>query len=670
MRAYWMGIHVAMALVALRVINILLLKQYLDRPLVVLGWIAAGALLFLWARRDARRTTHDARSRAQNWYAALDGPDLALFGLLLVLIFLFHWGFARAASDGREYFMQVRSLIIDRDLDFTNETTMFRGRGTTDIYAFGTPLLWAPFFLFAHLWLGVLNLTGAEYVRDGFFNPYQRAVGIGTLVYGFIALALIYRILCQYYSKRLAAASTLAVTGGSFVVWYLVADSSLAHGTSMFAVTLFLYTWHQTRGADSVRRWALLGATAGLMSLVRWQNILFVVFPAADAIGGLWRSLATSSRAADNEAMPDNDLRVGPFIPHLVRYGAFAGAFIVVFSPQMVFWKIVRGGFFAMPAGAHGTAWLSPELADVLFSPDRGLFSWTPLLLVASIGLLFFARRQPYFGGLLIAALALQVYINGTVGWGGHGFGARRFTNCALIFAIGLAALLQWLRNRPALASALLLTAFVVVNGFAMLGMHAGTLPPRGAIRSQEMLAAMTSRIGNPFALPMNAWIALRYDADLGLYERLGQQTFNNLHIDVGEPGDERFLVRGFSAPEQGNQFSFRWSVGDEAYLVAPLREAVDYGLELHVAPFRPRNVETDPQFIDVWINDTMVESLPLRPGIRVYRVAVPATAIRRGFNEVRFRYGWVASPQSLGLSADRRQLAVRFDRISLIREG
>ncbi len=308
MHAYWMSIHAAMALVVLRVINILLLKEYLDQPLVVLVWIVAGGALFLWARREARRTTPAARSRVQTWYAALDGSELALFGLLLVMVFLFHWGFARAASDGREYFIQVRSLIIDGDLDFANETTLFRGRGTTDIYAFGTPLLWTPFFLFAHLWLGVLNLAGAEYPRDGFFNPYQRAVGIGTLVYGFIALVLIYRILCQYYSKRLAALSTLAVTGGSFVIWYLVADNSLAHGTSMFAVALFLYTWHQTRGRESVRRWALLGATAGLMSLMRWQNVLFVVFPAADAIVGLSRSFGLGSRAPDNETTAETTL--------------------------------------------------------------------------------------------------------------------------------------------------------------------------------------------------------------------------------------------------------------------------------------------------------------------------------------------------------------------------
>jgi hypothetical protein len=45
----------------------------------------------------------------------------------------------------------------------------------------GAPLLWAPFFAPCHLWLGLLNLLGADFVRDGFSNPYQRAVGIWTV---------------------------------------------------------------------------------------------------------------------------------------------------------------------------------------------------------------------------------------------------------------------------------------------------------------------------------------------------------------------------------------------------------------------------------------------------------------------------------------------------------
>ena len=657
-RLPWIVVHALLGLVAVRFWHLLLLKQQLDRPLVVAAWLTAALALLLAARSLARRTPPADRSRLQRGYAALEGPELALLMLLLVLLFLFHWGFARAASDGREYFVQVRSLVLDRDLDFANENASFGVRGTAGNFAFGAPLLWVPFFVLAHLWLGLLNLFGAGYSLEGYFNPYQRAVGLGSLVYGYAALILAYRLLIQYFSRWLAAATTISVTCGSFVIWYLVVDNSMSHAVSMFAVTLFVCFWHQTRGDTSVRRWALLGAAAGLMSLVRWQNLLFVVFPAAEALGHLVPrfSVAVPPRQEATWKQP------------AAAYAAFGAAWIVAFSPQLYFWKAVRGGWLAMPAGAHGAQWTSPALGDVLFSPDRGLFSWTPLLLLAVLGLIPFARRHPQLGALLVAAFVLQIYINATVEWFGHGFGARRFANCMLVFAIGLAALLQWMKQRPALAPALVVGGLVALNGFFMLGMQGSRLPPSGAIRFQEMVGATTSRLGNPFSLPMGLLTAMRFGGDLALYERLGSQTFNNLLIDVGGANDSRFLVRGWSGPEAAGELSFRWSDGAESSLVVPLKATADYALEVRCAPFDAPGVEL--QVVEVWVNDQVAGRFAAAPGLQEHRLRLAGGLLRAGFNEIRFRYGWTASPRSLGLSDDARELAVQFDSIALLREG
>ncbi len=83
---------------------------------------------------------------------------------------------------------------------------------------------------------------GSEYVRDGFGNPHQRALGLGTLVYGFAGLVLIYRFVGRYFSDRIALASLLILFFGSFVVWYVAVDASYSHGVSMFTTSLFLYT--------------------------------------------------------------------------------------------------------------------------------------------------------------------------------------------------------------------------------------------------------------------------------------------------------------------------------------------------------------------------------------------------------------------------------------------
>lgn len=640
----------ALALVAVRIWNLLLFKEHLDRPGIVATWLAAAFVLVVLSLGVARRTPAKERSWLQQRWAAIEGPDLAFVALFFVLLFLFHWGFQRAASDGREYFVQVRSLVMDGDLDFANENAAFGVRGTAGMYAFGAPLLWTPFFVVAHLTIGVWNLAGAGLPADGFANPYQRAIGLGTLAYGFIALVLIYRLLSHYFSRRLAALSTLAIACGSFILWYLVVDNSMSHGASMFAVTLFVYAWHESRGDDSRRRWALLGATAGLMAMVRWQNILFVVFPLAEEL----------ARLRQRGGKPLKDAVAG--------YGVFGAVFLLASLPQLIFWKVVSGRWIAPPASSHAVAWADPQIADVLFSSDRGLFAWTPILLLAVLGLPLFQRRDRLFTGAMVLAFAGQVYINSLVEQGGHGFGARKFAGCALIFAIGLAALLDWMRDRPGLTAGLLVGSLVLLNTFFMLDMSRSRLPATGTITFEEMLGSATSKLGNPFTLPMSTFVAWRYGGDLTLYERLGKQTFNNAHIDLGSPTDDRFLARGWSGREAAPDFDYRWSLGAASSFVVRLKEGVDYRLEVRCAPFpHPRE---ERQVVEVWVNGKLADRLALGATMDTYRAHLPAALMQAGYNEIILRYGYTASPRELGISNDPRELAVQFDTLSLIREG
>jgi hypothetical protein len=105
--------------------------------------------------------------------------------------------------------------------------------------------------------------------------------------------------------------------------------------------------------------------------------------------------------------------------------------------------------------------WLSPHGLEVLVSPEHGLFFWTPLALLALVGLAagvtghlgwtaqptLRARRESestawLAGGLLLAVLS-QVYIAGSVeSWTVAGaFGQRRFVGLSAVLLVGVAAL-------------------------------------------------------------------------------------------------------------------------------------------------------------------------------------------------------------------------------------
>ena len=381
----------------------------------------------------------------------------------------------------------------------------------------------SPFFVAGHLWLGILNLLGSDYVRDGYFNPYQRAIGLRTLVYGFIGLILIHAFVKRYFSDRIALASLLILCFGSFVVWYVAVDGSFSHGTSMFTTTLFLFVWDRTRGDRTAWQWAALGGLAGLMSMTRWQNSLFMVVPAAE-------SLLLYARAAWVGDWP----RALGLVRHNASFLVFA---ILGFFPQMLVWKLERGGWFDLPEGEHAIYWAAPDIGRELFYPDRGLFSWTPVLAFAVVGVFVFARRHKLLGSALLLAFAAQVYISSTILSIGHGHGARKFMNCALIFCVGLAALLDLARRRPLMAPLTVGGALIVVNVFFMVDLQFTNLQQSGAVTFDRIIRSTSSRLGNPFSLPMNLWIARKYGSDLTLYERLGSQTFNNARIESRRGG-------------------------------------------------------------------------------------------------------------------------------------
>ena len=230
---------------------------------------------------------------------------------------------------------------------------------------------------------------------------------------------------------------------------------------------------------------------------------------------------------------------------------------------------------------------------------------------LALLGLVPFIRRAPRFGIVLAAGFAGQVYVNGLlqVWWGGSGFGARRFMGCALVFAVGLAAAIDWLRARPRVATALMLAPLLVVNTTLMLEVPSGRLPNGVGLTAGELLSGVYRRIGNPFSFPAN-WLFSRTHRgeSPATYDELGRRVYRNLRVDVGDASDDSFLTYGWSDPEQVYDVSFRWAVGREAGAALPLREATSARLLFLAEPFNYEGAP--PQTVEVVINGTSLATL------------------------------------------------------------
>ena len=92
-------VNVLLAVALLGVWHVLLLRLYLDRPLLIAGWLVTVLCLVVSARSLARAVNPDERGWPERQWASLDSEGLVFVAFLLGLLFVFHWGYQRAASD-------------------------------------------------------------------------------------------------------------------------------------------------------------------------------------------------------------------------------------------------------------------------------------------------------------------------------------------------------------------------------------------------------------------------------------------------------------------------------------------------------------------------------------------------------------------------------------------
>jgi len=155
--------------------------------------------------------------------------------------------------------------------------------------------------------------------------------------------------------------------------------------------------------------------------------------------------------------------------------------------PLLFFWYEVYGAWIVNTYTASGGGtfdFTAPHLFEVLFSSDRGLFTWAPVTLLCSVGLRWVWARQNRLGGLIgILVLAHWYIISCWSFWaGGDSPGPRFWLSLTPIFILGLAALVEQMRmvSRPLLI--LVGTAFIVWNLLLLLQYSLGLVAPTGEI--------------------------------------------------------------------------------------------------------------------------------------------------------------------------------------------
>lgn len=344
-------------------------------------------------------------SRNRLWLATL------LLCALIALFFGSHRQWHNLAmygmihADAQGYYGYLIAIFIEHSFDWQQvidgySLTYFNGGGAdftvlsdagrVNKYYAGTALLILPFFLMSCL---AAFLMGQPV--DGYSVPFHIGVMMGALFYALAGLYLLGRYLrSKGLSWAAISISTLGAFAGTGIFFYTVMEPAMSHVYSFFLFCAFIYLADKAIAHTSGRNLLFLAVVLAIIALVRPTNAV-IVFSLPFIAGG-W----------------------GPFIQFLQTVFAdfrrwslplLVAICIALVQPLMYVFQVGRP--FVWSYSGEGFNFADPQIINVLFSYQKGLFVYYPWTFLASFGLIALFIRNKAAAIWLSVFLGVSIYI-------------------------------------------------------------------------------------------------------------------------------------------------------------------------------------------------------------------------------------------------------------------
>ena len=370
-------------------------------------------------------------------------------------------------GDGHGYYIYLRSLYFDHNLDFSNEIGRYDHLYGTDYlhqvrtalgrignpFAIGLGFFMLPFFLLARA-IDLLFIHDQSLLL-GFSSIYQIFLGLNSVVYTSMGAVFLFLGLRRLFLHWIAWVSALFVVLCSPLLHYVIYEPLMSHGLSFLVCNLIFWYSIVVLQKGKVKRLdvLLLGIFTGIAVLVRWEHLIFALLP----IYVLFRKSLSKTNAL-----------------------LFLFVVLLFCIPQAVVWRYLFGSFLLIPQGDGFVNLVSTHFWSVLFSPYHGLFSWHPFLLFGLGGLLVDWKNRRGLMCVFLLILFFEVYLHGSLRdwWGGSAFGARKLCSTLFVFAYGFCGVLCLVNKTKVLKwiMVLLFVFFAIWNYLLMISTSRGYL--------------------------------------------------------------------------------------------------------------------------------------------------------------------------------------------------
>jgi hypothetical protein len=400
----------------------------------------------------------EVKLKVEKWLIVVFITALFSFGMQMVTGY---WQDPEAiiSSDVVDYQSYLPALIIYRDLslkflanskeDLKNRVRGYRlSNGNYVIKtSLGMALLYAPFYLIGHIYA-----TFSHFPTNGYSAPYSLFLTIGSFCYYLTGLLVLGKVLRNYFTDNSTATALFLLTFGTNIVYYLVREPAMSHVYSFFLFSLFIYfsiLWHEN---PSLRLSVLLGLTLGVISLVRPTNSIIVI------VFLLWN--VASVKGINN--------KIRCFVKNYKYLIVIGCCSLVVWLPQILYWKMVSGNFLFYSYIDEGFHFANPEILEVLFGFRKGWYVYTPIMIITTIGFYFLYKLQKNLFVPLIVFFIINIYVISSwwCWWYGGSYGHRAFIESYALMVFPLTALIQ------STLSSNIFTRFIFISILILLLFH------------------------------------------------------------------------------------------------------------------------------------------------------------------------------------------------------
>ncbi len=339
--------------------------------------------------------------------------------------------------DIKAYYSYLPAAFIYKDLSFKfldNDPEFFSDKiylhiapngGRYQKTTMGLSFLYMPFFLAGHL---AAVLSGAE--QTGFSPPYMFFLQFSSLIYLLIGLLFVRRILRLYFNDRVVALVLLCLVFATNMLFYSTFEAAMSHVYSFALISAFLWLtimWHRKQRPTTA---IIIGIIFGLITLIRPTNGLVAVFFILYGI------------QSAKEVIP----KVRLFLANWHQLLIIAAFALLIFIPQLIFWKINTGQWFFYSYGDEKFFFLQPNILHGLFSYRKGWLLYTPVMIFALIGVAMIGRQLAhlYWSVLVFTILNIYIVYSWWDWWYGGGLGSRPMIDSYALMSLPLAAVIHW----------------------------------------------------------------------------------------------------------------------------------------------------------------------------------------------------------------------------------